>query len=311
VLFYFRIKNDYNIYVKYWYWESCTVQTISDMSGKTCLVTGATGGIGLVTAQALARAGAEVVIIGRSPEKTAEVARQMQARGGKVEYLLGDLSAQAEVRRLAAEFRQGHNRLDVLVNNAGAFFMKHQVSQDGFEMTFALNHLAYFLLTNLLLDLLTTSAPSRIVNVSSGAHVGGRINLENIQNPRTYSGWAAYSQSKLANIYFTYELARRLQGSGVTVNALHPGFVATNFGRSNGGLFNPLFRLFQIGAISPEEGAKTSIYLATSPEVEGVTGKYFDKCKPISSSPVSYDQDMARDLWDLSTQLTHIPETMS
>jgi retinol dehydrogenase 12 len=281
---------------------------IPDMHGKVCLVTGATGGIGLITAQALARAGADVVIIGRIPDKTAAVAKQMQEEGGQVEYLVGDLCAQSEVRRLADEFHQGHNRLDVLINNAGAFFMKRQTSREGIEMTFALNHLAYFLLTNLLLDLLIASAPSRIVNVSSGAHSAGRLNLDDVSNPHSYSGWAAYSQSKLANVYFTYELERRLEGTGVTVNALHPGFVATNFGRSNGGIFKPLFRLFQIGAISPEEGAKTSIYLASSPEVDGLTGKYFYKSKPVPSSPVSYDIDMARRLWDLSEELTRVTE---
>ncbi len=277
-----------------------------NMSGKVCLITGGTNGIGRVTAQALAQAGAQVVIIGRSPEKTAGVVKEIQSQTGnpKVEYLVGDLSVQSEVRRLASEFRQEHTKLHVLINNAGAFFMRHKMSQDGIEMTFALNHLAYFLLTNLLLNLMIISVPARIINVSSAAHMGSKLKLKKLKDPQPYRGWTAYGQSKLANIYFTYELARRLQVTQITVNALHPGFVATNFGRSNGGIFNPLFRLVQLGAISPEKGAETSIYLATSPEVAGVTGKYFVKCKEAPSSPVSYDAEKARRLWDLSVELT-------
>jgi retinol dehydrogenase 12 len=285
------------------------VDSIPSMKDKVVLITGATGGIGQVTAERLAEAGARLVITGRNAEKTALVAEEIGKKAvTSVEFLVGDLSVQADVRRLAQEFRQRHNRLDVLINNAGAFFINRKTSQDGIEMTFALNHLAYFLLTNLLLDLLVASAPARVVNVSSAAHIGGRINLDEVKDPPRYSGWSAYSQSKLANVYFTYELARRLEGRGVSVNALHPGFVATNFGRSNGGLFNPLFRLFQIGAISPEAGAKTSLYLATSPEVEGISGKYFDRCKAVSSSPVSYDVQMAQKLWQISAAITGVEE---
>jgi retinol dehydrogenase 12 len=285
------------------------MDNLSSMKDKVVLITGATGGIGQVAAGQLAQAGAKVVITGRNAEKTALVAEELGKKAvTQVEYLVGDLSVQADVRRLAQEFRQRHNRLDVLINNAGAFFVSRKTSQDGIEMTFALNHLGYFLLTNLLLDLLVASAPARVVNVSSAAHIGGRLHLEQVKDPARYSGWAAYSESKLANLYFTYELARRLEGKGVTVNALHPGFVATNFGRSNGGLFNPLFRLFQIGAITPEAGAKTTLYLATSPEVEGVSGKYFDRCKAVSSSPVSHGVQIARKLWDLSLALTGLEE---
>lgn len=287
------------------------MENFPSMKDKVVLITGATGGIGRVTAEALAGAGAKVVIIGRNAEKTAQAAEEIGKQAvTRVEFLVGDLSAQADVRRLAQEFRQQHNQLHVLINNAGAFFTSRKTSPDGIEMTFALNHLGYFLLTNLLLDLLITSAPARIINVSSAAHVGGRLHLDQVKDPAHYSGWKAYSESKLANIYFTYELARRLEGKGVTANALHPGFVATNFGRSNGGLFNPLFRLFQIGAISPEAGAKTSIYLATSPEVEGVSGKYFDRCKAVSSSSASYDVQMARKLWDASMVLTGLGESV-
>lgn len=286
------------------------MENTSDLKEKVILITGGTGGIGRITAQAMAKTGATVVLVGRNPQKTAAVTSEIQQQTGnpRIEYQIADLSVQAGVRQVAETFRQRHDRLDVLINNAGAFIMKHQLSQDGIEMTFALNHLAYFLLTNLLLDMLIASAPSRIVNVSSMAHNGSRLNLDDLQNRRFSSGWKAYGQSKLANLYFTYELARRLEGTGVTVNALHPGFVATNFGRSNGGILDPLFKLGQFAAISPEEGAKTSIYLATSPQVAGVTGKYFDKCKPIASSRVSYDEAAARRLWDISAQMTGLPE---
>jgi NAD(P)-dependent dehydrogenase (short-subunit alcohol dehydrogenase family) len=226
----------------------------------------------------------------------------------KVNGLVADLSSQASVRQLAAEFLEGYERLDILVNNAGAFFARRQVSVDGIEMTLALNHLGYFLLTHLLLDRLKDSAPARIVNVSSGAHVAARLNLDDLENQRGFSGWKAYGESKLANIYFTYELARRLDGSGVTVNALHPGFVATNFGVSNGGLLAPVFRLFQLAAITPQEGAQTTLYLAASPEVEGVTGQYFDRCKAVRSSGVSYDPQIARRLWEISAEMTGLTE---
>jgi retinol dehydrogenase 12 len=278
------------------------------MNGKVVLITGGTDGIGRVTAEKLAQLGAEVVIIGRNPEKVNTTVAAIQEKTGNslVSSILADLSVQAEVRAAAETFRQDHKRLDVLINNAGAIFMSRQTSKDGIEKTFALNHLAYFLLTNLLLDMLIASAPSRIISVSSGAHVAAKARWDDLKDPRSYSGWGAYSASKLANVAFTYELARRLEGTGVTANALHPGFVATQFGRSNGGILSPIFKLFQIGAITPEKGAETSIYLATSPEVEGVTGKYFDHCKPVASSRASYDEAAARRLWDLSQELTHL-----
>jgi len=283
-----------------------------NLSGKTVLVTGATDGIGLYTAEALAGMGATVILAGRNPQKTEQAARAISEKTANpnVDFLVADLSSQKEVRRLADEFRNRYNRLNVLVNNAGAVFMKRQLSVDGIEMTFALNHLAYFLLTLLLIDPITAGAPARIINVSSGAHYGGRLDFNDLQNERAYNSWKAYSQSKLANIYFTYELARRLEGKAITVNALHPGFVATNFGKSNGGVFRPIFGLAHLGAISPIQGAQTSIYLASSPEVEGVTGKYFDRKKAMRSSEVSYDAGAARRLWDASLQLTGLPETM-
>jgi retinol dehydrogenase 12 len=275
-----------------------------DMKGKVCLITGATSGIGKVTAQELAQAGAAVVVVGRNPQRTAAVVEQIKNKTGsqQVDSLIADLSVQADVRRLAQEFRQRYDRLDVLVNNAGSFFMQRQTSQDGIELTFALNHLAYFLLTNLLLDVLIASAPARIINVSSGAHLGASARWSDLKDPPSYSGWRAYSASKLANIAFTYELARRLEGTGVTSNALHPGYVATNFALNNSTFLRPLLKLFQLAAITPEKGAETTIYLAASPEVEGVTGKYFYRCQPIASSRASYDEQAARKLWELSLE---------
>ena len=276
------------------------------MHDKICLVTGATSGIGLVTARALAQQGATVVVVGRSPERgKATVQRLIQESGNpKVELLLADLSVQAQVRQLAAAFRQRFTRLDVLLNNAGALFMQRQVSLDGIEMTFALNHLAYFLLTHLLLDTLQASAPARIINVASEAHRGSQPHFAAPQESQRYGGWWAYCQSKLANLLFTYELARRLEGTAVTANATHPGFVATRFSRNNRGVLALLIRLAQLTALSPERGAETLIYLATSPAVQGITGKYYVKNRAVESSKASYDQAAAQRLWQLSTQLT-------
>lgn len=280
-----------------------------ELQGKIVLITGATHGIGQVTAQSLARMGAQVVVCGRNPQKIQATLSAIRAEtsDAQVEGLSADLSSQEQVRLLAQEFRGRFDRLDILVNNAGALFMQREESVDGIEMTLALNHLNYFLLTHLLLDLLKASGAARIVNVSSEAHRFARLKIEDLENKQHYTAWSAYGQSKLANLYFTYALAARLVGSQVTVNALHPGFVATNFGRSNGGLFSPLFKIFQIGAISPEEGAQTSLYLASSPQVEGVTGQYFAKCKAVRSSAISYDASIARRLWDRSLEMCGLP----
>lgn len=278
------------------------------MHNKICLVTGATSGIGYITARALAQQGATVVVAGRHQARAATAVQRIQEDTGNanVELMLADLSIQAQVQQLAAAFRQRFQRLDVLVNNAGALFTRRQLSADGIEMTLALNHLGYFVLTACLLDTLKASAPARIINVSSNAHQAGRLNFDDIQGQRRYGGWRAYSQSKLANLLFTYELDRRLQGTGVTVNTMHPGFVATSFGLNNSGLFPWLIRLAQIMALTPEQGAATIIYLATSPEVAEVSGKYFVNKRAIASSRASYDQVTARRLWDLSTQLTGV-----
>jgi NAD(P)-dependent dehydrogenase (short-subunit alcohol dehydrogenase family) len=287
---------------------SVTSVNAKPLAGKTMLVTGATAGIGVSTAIGLAERGATVVIAGRyRPKCEATVAQIKQQTGNpNVEYLLADLSALADVRRLAEEYRSHYNRLDVLVNNAGAIFLSRHVTAEGLEMTFALNHLSYFLLTTLLLDMLKASAPARIVNVASDAHRYGPVNFDDIQSARRYGGMMAYGQSKLANILFTYELAGRLAGSGVTANVLHPGVVATHF-MGNNGVIGLLYRaLSRPFLLSPTQGAQTSIYLAASPEVEGVTGKYFVKRKEARSASASYDGAAARRLWEVSEQLTAV-----
>ncbi len=282
-------------------------QQVQHLQGKICMVTGATGGIGEVTARELAHQGATVIIVGRNSQKCATVVGQIQQSTGnaQVEFMLADLSVQAQVRQVADQFRQKYNRLDVLVNNAGGLFMRRQESADGIEMTFALNHLNYFLLTNLLLDTLKASAPARVVNVASDAHRGGKINFADLQGQQKYRGFAAYSQSKLANILFTYELARRLAGTGVTANTLHPGFVASSFATNNGWFWDKVYPyLTKLIAVTPEEGARTSVYLASSLALEGVTGQYFVKQKAVSSAQVSYDEAAAKQLWQISEALT-------
>jgi NAD(P)-dependent dehydrogenase (short-subunit alcohol dehydrogenase family) len=276
------------------------------MQGKVCLVTGATAGIGQVTATEVCRLGAHVIIVGRSSERCEATQALIRTAAGtdRVDSLVADLSSLSEVRRLAGLVRERYPRLDVLVNNAGAMFWKRSESTDGIEKTFALNHLSYFALTNLLLPLLRNSAPTRIVNVASDAHKGGVINFDDIQFKQKYSGWKAYQQSKLANILFTRELARQLSGTGVTANALHPGFVSTKIFRADGFIGWLLRRSADLFAISPEEGAKTSVYLATSTEVENVTGKYFVKQQIASSSAASQDAAAARRLWEVSEKLT-------
>jgi len=280
-------------------------ETMMTMRGKICLITGGTNGIGKSTAQELARMGATVVIVGRNAQKTSQVVEEIRAATGNqnVDSLLADLSSQQEIRHLASEFRSKYSRLDVLLNNAGAVFMERQSSVDGIEMTLAVNHLASFLLTNLLLDTIKASAPARIVNVSSNAHKRARIDFDNLQGERSYSS-GAYGNSKLANILFTIELARRLEGTGVTVNALHPGFVNTGFGKNNSGfLFRILGAVVPLIARSPEQGAETSIYLASSPDVQNVTGEYFVDSKVAQAAPQASDTAVARKLWDVSAAM--------
>jgi NAD(P)-dependent dehydrogenase (short-subunit alcohol dehydrogenase family) len=277
------------------------------MKNKIVMITGATSGIGAVAAMELARLGATVVGVGRNPEKCTSVAARIQKETNNpyVEYLVADLASQAQVRQLVETFNAKYTNLDVLVNNAGAYFSTRQESAEGIEMTFALNHLNYFLLTNLLLDNLKASAPARVINVSSNAHWSSRINFADIEGRRRYSSWTAYGQSKVANVLFTYELARRLDGNGMTANALHPGFVASGFGHNNRDLIGWGTRVAQkIAGRTPEEGAQTITYLVSSPEVEGVSGKYFVDKKAVPSSPASYDEGSARRLWELSEAMS-------
>jgi retinol dehydrogenase 12 len=276
------------------------------MQNKVVVVTGATNGIGLETAKALAGMGARLIGVGRNADKCATVSDQLRRESGnkQIEYLVADLSLPAQVRRVAENIKQQTDQLDVLVNNAGMYFARREESADGIEMTWALNHLNYFLLTELLLDRWQAAPAARIVNVSSMAHAGAKgINFEDVEFTQGYSGWMAYSHSKLANIMFTYELARRLQGSTLTANVLHPGFVDTGFGHNNGGIMSVGMTLAQkIAAKKPAQGAATSIYLATSPDVAGVSGKYFDNKKAKKSSDVSYDIGAQQRLWELSEQ---------
>jgi NAD(P)-dependent dehydrogenase (short-subunit alcohol dehydrogenase family) len=279
-----------------------------NMNGKVCLVTGATDGIGKITAQALARMGATVIIVGRNPAKCAAVVNEIKQSSDNeaVEALTADLSVMAEVQGLADQFMAKYQKLHVLVNNAGAIFPKRQVTPEGFEATFALNHLSYFVLTNLLFDTLKASAPAHIINVSSVSHKEGSLDFDDLQSERNYSAMKVYGRSKLANVVFTYELARRLAGTGVTANVLHPGLVRTGF--SNSLKLNAVQRIGYdvfswLMGVSPNQGAQTSIYLASSAEVEGVSGKYWEKKKPVASSSVSYDKTTWERLWRVSETL--------
>ena len=278
---------------------------MTNMNGKVCLVTGATDGIGKVSARVLAELGAKVIIVGRNPEKSAIVLAELRSISGNenIDLLMADLAVMQEVRDLAEQVISRYDRIDVLLNNAGGYFTKHEITSDGLEMTFALNHMSYFLLTNKLMELLKYSAPARIVNVSSDAHYGVDMEFENLNGEQEYKAWKAYQKSKLANVLFTYELLEKVP-EDITVNCLHPGFVATNFGHNNGGFIGPVLKIAQrIFAINPEEGAETSIFLCSSPEVKGVTGKYFFKCKPKTSSQESRNKDTGKRLWQISADL--------
>ena len=277
------------------------------MNNKICVITGATSGIGKETAKALAIMGAHVIGVGRNEKKCLRTVESMRQHTGnnKVEYLCSDLSDLKQVHDLAERIKEKHGVIDVLVNNAGAYFKSGRFeSKNGYEMTLALNYLSPFLLTNLLLEHLQRSAQGRIVNVASVAHERGEIRLDDLQSKQAYDGYKAYAQSKLALVLFTYELARRLKNTTVTANALHPGLVATHFGKNNGLLRFYLRRLIKRHEIRPEEGAKTCIYLAASPEVSGISGGYFIKEKQVRSSDGSYDQNLARQMWEVSENLT-------
>jgi NAD(P)-dependent dehydrogenase (short-subunit alcohol dehydrogenase family) len=276
------------------------------VAGKTCVVTGANVGIGKETAIGLARKGAHVLMVCRSRERGEAALGEVRAaaRSDRVELLLCDMAAFASMRELSEAIHERFESLHVLVNNAGAMFARRELTVDGIEHTFQVNHLGYFVVTHLLLDLLRASAPARIVNVASRAHRRARFEFDNLQGEREYGDLSAYSRSKLYNIAFTYELARRLQGSGVTANCLHPGVVASNFGLSAGPAFRALVRVGRPFLLSPERGAQTSIYVASSPDLDGVSGKYFDRCRAVRTTKLSYDVAAHERLWRISADLT-------
>lgn len=275
---------------------------------KLVLITGATSGIGKEVALQLAMQDYHTVIIGRSENKTIDVVQEIKrkAQHDNVDYLLADLSSMQATKEMASRYKDRYSRLDILVNNVGGFFLKRQESTEGIEMTFALNHLSSFCLTLSLLDILTSSGDARIINTSSEAHRGREIDFDDVEGKRRYSGWRAYGQSKTANILFTYELARRLKNKNVTVNAYHPGFVATNIGKNNGVLARFFVNLAGIFGRSVEEGADTCVYLATSEEMKSFTGKYFYNRKEIRSDPYTYDISVAQRLWKLSVEYTGV-----
>src|SRR3954463_1607670 len=277
----------------------------AEMTGRVCVITGASRGIGKASAEALASLGASLVLVCRQRADGDKVASEIATRRSvAADVVAADLSSQTEIRRAAAQIRQRHPAVHVLINNAGVFTHRRELTVDGLEQQFAVNHLAYFLFTNLLLDRLLAAAPSRIINVASGAHSGSQLDFSDLQGERRYDGNRAYSQSKLANILFTYELARRLRGTGVTANCLHPGVIATKLLANYMGVPAAGGALARTFGASPEEGADTILFLASSPEVEGVSGKYFEHRLPRRSSPQSYDEAAARRLWQVSEQQT-------
>jgi NAD(P)-dependent dehydrogenase (short-subunit alcohol dehydrogenase family) len=285
------------------------------MNGKIILITGATNGIGKISALELARMGAEIVLVSRNQSKLDKIAQEIKSATGnqRINTIQADLSSLKDIRKVAEIFLSQYERLDVLLNNAGAMFMSRKESVDGYEMTFALNHLNYFLLTDLLLDTLKKTAQeqgeARVVNVSSGAHSGAKIDFDDIQHKKSFTGFSVYGESKLMNVLFTYELTRRLEGTNVTANALHPGFVDTGFGQNNGWIISFMLNIIQkLVAKSPENGAETNIYLASSPEVKGITGKYWVDKQQKNSSAASHDEAAQKRLWEISEELTELKQ---
>ncbi|WP_374688298.1 SDR family oxidoreductase [Promineifilum sp.] len=277
------------------------------MKGQIVMITGANAGIGKQTALELARLGATIVMVARNRERGEAARAEVAAASGngQVDLLISDLSSQASIRAMVEAFRARYDRLNVLVNNAGVYLTRREETVDGLEMTFATNHLGYFLPTVLLWDLLAAGAPARVINVSSDAHRGAKLDFDDLQSRRRYSGFGVYGRSKLANLLFTYELDRRRGAADVTVNALHPGFVASNFGRGNRGVVGLFMtRLVPLFARTVEQGAATSVYLAASPKVAGISGRYFTDCQAVQSSPASYDRAAAAQLWAVSEALT-------
>jgi NAD(P)-dependent dehydrogenase (short-subunit alcohol dehydrogenase family) len=277
------------------------------MEGKICLITGATSGVGRATACGLAELGAIVIGVGRDQTRCDQAAAEIRQVSGnrQVEFLLADLSDQEQVRQLAEEFQARYSRLDVLVNNAGAFFLRRKLSAQGIEMTLALNHLSYFLLTNLLLVQIMVSKPARIVNVVSGVHSKGQIHFDDLNLTKRYNGWKAYCQSKLANVLFTYELVRRIDDSSIAINALTPGMVPTRIGQNIGPVLKHLVRFVQsLGGKTPEEGADTMIYLGSAEDAGAFRGKFFMDGEAVESSKTSYDKTVGKRLWEVSERMT-------
>ena len=277
-----------------------------ELDGKVFLITGATEGIGKAASLSFAKGGATLVLVGRNREKTERTVTDLRAASGNeaITHLLGDMSKLADVRTVAEDFRRKHDRIDVLINNAGAVFKDYALSADGIEMTFALNHVGYFVLTAALLDLVRKTPGARIVSTSSGAHRGGKVNLDTIVKRNGKAGFSAYSDSKLANILFTRELARRLDGSGATANCMHPGFVRTGFGMNNPGWMASVISVASsLFARTPEKGAETLVWLATSPEAAQHNGQYFYDKKIASTSKRAQDDTLAKALWELSEKL--------
>ena len=278
------------------------------MKGKTVVVTGASSGIGLETSLGLAKLGARVVMVARDIKRGQDGVDYVFSKSGskKVDLMLDEFSALKNVRKLAADIRKKYKKIDVLINNAGGVFGKRSLTADGFEWTFGVNHLAPFLLTNLLLPVLKKSGKARVVTVASMAHIMGRINFDDLMSEKKYADMTAYAQSKLSNILFASELARRLKGSKVTSNSLHPGVVHTRFANSGGVLSNFFYSVFGFLMSTPEKGAKTSIYAASSPELEGVTGKYLSDCRITTPAPQALDEVAAKKLWEISEKLVKL-----
>jgi len=291
-----------------------------DMKGKVVVITGATSGIGQVAAESLAGWGARIVQVARDQGRGQEAMKRLGERTPNVAHSIfyADLSRLSEMKRIALEIATAEPRIDVLINNAGAMFGSRHLTEDGLERTFALNHMAYFVLTHGLRGRLAASAPARVVNTASDAHLGARLDINDLQSEKAYRGnfletlryggpgFKVYGRSKLCNILFTRELARRLAGTGVTANSLHPGFVATRFGDETGGLISFGIGVAKRFALSPQQGAETLIYLASSPEVAGVSGEYFAKCRPATPSQAAQDDAMAQHLWAETARLAHL-----
>ena len=278
------------------------------MQGKTIVITGATSGIGEVAALQLAQQGARIVAIARDRDRGEETLRRLRGAAPAQDHIVhyADLSRLSEMKRVAAEISAAQPRIDVLINNAGALFTKRELTEDGLERTFATNHMAYFVVTNQLSHRLRATRDARVVCTASDAHKGAKLNFDDLQSERGFSGFSMYGRSKLMNILFTRELARRLAGTGVTANCLHPGFVATRFGDAGGGLMAQVIRVAKKFALTPQEGAQTILYLASSPEVAGLTGQYFYKSKPAVPTTEAQNDADARRLWEVSANLSGV-----